>query len=182
MSTKHTKRAASRTADTAHAIGAIGANADQTTPGGMVANDLQYRVTRTAVREFEQALVRLDETEAHRSPEMRALMRSAMESQLDDLRQQMSEYEALRAGRVRVLELESLEELPDVLIRARIAAGLTQKELAGRLGMRESQLQRYEASRYAGASLARLQAVADALGAQTHGRIVLADAAHASGR
>ena len=139
----------------------------------MIANDLQYRVTRAAAREFEAGLARLDETEGHRPPEMRALMRAAMESQLEELRQQLAEYEALRAGRVRVLELGSLEELPDALIRARIAAGLTQKELAKRLGMRESQVQRYEATRYAGASLARLQAVAEALGVQMQGRVVL---------
>jgi ribosome-binding protein aMBF1 (putative translation factor) len=104
---------------------------------------------------------------------MRALMRAAMESQLEDLRQQLAEYEALRAGRVQVLELDSLGRLPEALIRARIAAGLTQKELARRLGLREQQVQRYEATRYAGASLARLQAVADALGVQTQGRVVL---------
>ncbi|HEV8633658.1 MAG TPA: helix-turn-helix transcriptional regulator [Chloroflexota bacterium] len=149
-----------------------GATAD-TNGGGMIANDLQYRVTRAAAREFEEGLARLDEAEAHRSPEMRALMRVAMESQLEDLRQQLAKYEALRVGRVRVLEVDSLEELPDALIRARIAGGLTQKELARRLGMRESQLQRYEATRYAGASLARLQAVADALGVQTRSRVVL---------
>lgn len=141
--------------------------------GGMIANDLQYRVTRTAAREFEEGLARLDQTEAHRSLEMRALMRAAMESQLEELRRQLSEYGALRAGRVQVLPLDSLAGLPDALIRARIAAGLTHKELAHRLGLRESQVQRYEATRYAGASLARLQAVADALGVQTQGRVVL---------
>jgi ribosome-binding protein aMBF1 (putative translation factor) len=141
--------------------------------GGMIANDLQYRVTRTAAREFEKGLARLDETEAQRSPEMRALMRAAMESQLEDLRQQLAAYEDLRAGRVQVLPLDSLEGLPDALIRARIAAGLTHKELARRLGVRESQVQRYESTRYAGASLARLQAVADALGVRTQGRVVL---------
>ena len=140
---------------------------------GMIANDLQYRVTRTAVREFEAALARLDESEGHRSPEMRALMRAAMESQLDDLRHQLAEYDALRTGHIQVLELDSLAELPEALIRARIAAGLTQKALAKRLGMREQQVQRYEATRYAGVGVARLQAVADALGVRIHERVVL---------
>jgi transcriptional regulator with XRE-family HTH domain len=148
-------------------------SAETTGSGGMIANDLQYRVTRTAAREFEQALAQLDETEAHRSPEMRALMRAAIESQLEDLRQQLAEYEALRAGRVRVLELDSLEQLPAALIQARIAAGLTQKELAARLNLRESQVQRYEATRYAGTSLARVQSIADALGVKILERVVL---------
>jgi hypothetical protein len=39
-----------------------------TDAGSMIANGLQYRVTRTAAREFEEALAGLDQTEAHRSP------------------------------------------------------------------------------------------------------------------
>lgn len=144
---------------------------------GMIANDLQYRVTRTAAREFEEALTRLDQTEGHRSPEMRALMRAAMESQLEDLHQQLADYDALRTGHIQVLELDSLEQLPEALIRGRIAAGLTQKELAKRLGMREQQVQRYEATRYAGVGLARLQVVADAVGVRIHERVVLPTAA-----
>ncbi|MGI8424149.1 MAG: helix-turn-helix domain-containing protein [Chloroflexota bacterium] len=143
----------------------------------MIANDLQYRVTRTAAREFEAALARLEQTEGHRSSAMRALMRAAMESQLEDLRQQLAAYEALRAGHIEVFELDSLTQLPEALIRARIAAGLTQKDLAKRLGMREQQVQRYEATRYGGVGLTRLQAVADALGVHIHERVILPTAA-----
>ena len=56
-----------------------------------------------------------------------------------------------------------LEGLADALIQARIAAGLTQEELAERLGLKKQQVQRYEATRYATANLKRLNAVADAL-------------------
>jgi uncharacterized protein (DUF433 family) len=67
----------------------------------------------------------------------------------------------------------SLDQLSKALIRTRIAAGLSQTELAGRLGLKEQQIQRYEARRYAGAGLDRVQAVADALGMQIHERVVL---------
>ena len=72
-----------------------------------------------------------------------------------------------------VLGLDSLAALPEALIRARIAAGLTQKELATRLGLKEQQVQRYEATRYAAASLTRIQAVAEALGVRIEERITL---------
>ena len=85
----------------------------------------------------------------------------------------MAEYDALRGGQVGVLEADSLRGIPDALIRARIAAGLTQKALAVRLGLKEQQVQRYEATRYASANLSRIQAVADALGVRIHERIVL---------
>ena len=143
----------------------------------MIANDLQYRVTQKAAREFEESLARLDPDAKDRPAWVRRAMREAMESQLADLRSELAEYDALRAGRVRVLELDSLRELPDALIQARIAAGLSQKDLATRLGLREQQIQRYEARRYAGASLERVQAVADALGMEIHERVVLPTAA-----
>ena len=57
----------------------------------------------------------------------------------------------------------SLSELPGVLIRARIAMGLSQTDLARRLNMKPQQVQRYEATNYMSASLARLIEVADTL-------------------
>ena len=139
----------------------------------MIANEVQRRVTQTAIREFEEALARLDEDAKDRPEWVRKGLREGMESQLADLREELAEYEALRSGRVRELELRSLTELPVALIRARIAAGLSQKELAKRLGLKEQQIQRFEATRYAGVSLERVQAVADALGVQLHERVVL---------
>ena len=46
---------------------------------------------------------------------------------------------------------------------ARIAAGLTQEDLAGRLGVKPQQIQRYEASDYQTASFARLLEIARVL-------------------
>ncbi|MCC7368795.1 MAG: helix-turn-helix domain-containing protein [Chloroflexi bacterium] len=143
----------------------------------MIANELQRRVTQTAIREFEEALARLDADAGDRPEWVRTGLRAGMESQLADLHQELADYEALRSGRVRVLELDSLVQLPEALIRARIAAGLSQKELARRLGLKEQQVQRYEARRYAGASLERIQAVADALGVEIHERVLLPGAA-----
>jgi HTH-type transcriptional regulator/antitoxin HigA len=53
--------------------------------------------------------------------------------------------------------------LPDILIQARIARGMSQKDLGDFLGVAEQQIQRYESDRYRAASLDRLIEVADAL-------------------
>ena len=142
----------------------------------MIANERQLRITKAALREFEEALARLDTVEAHRPPEMRRVMREAIESQLQELREQLAEYDALQSGKVSVLELDSLDALPDALIRARIAAGVTQKKLAERLGLKEQQIQRYEATRYAGVSLERIGAVVEALGVKIRERVILPSA------
>lgn len=141
----------------------------------MISNEREYRITRAAVERFEDALGHEHEAD-HLDSRLRQAMRQGIESQLEDLREQLAEYEMLRSGKVSVLELDSLAELPDALIRARIAAGLTQKELAMRLGIKEQQIQRYEATRYAGASLQRIQAVATALGVTIHERVILTTA------
>jgi hypothetical protein len=69
----------------------------------MIASERQYRATRVAAQDFEEALARLDTVEAHRSPEMRRVMREAMESQLEELREELAEYDALCSGEVRGL-------------------------------------------------------------------------------
>jgi transcriptional regulator with XRE-family HTH domain len=78
------------------------------------------------------------------------------------LRAQLAAFDALRSHQISSVTVTGLEGLADALIQARIAAGLTQEELAGRLGLKQ-QVQRYEATRYATANLERLNAVANAL-------------------
>jgi transcriptional regulator with XRE-family HTH domain len=83
---------------------------------------------------------------------------------LQDLEAALHEYEDLKSGGPKTLELNSLDALPKVLIQARIAAGLTQEDLAARLGVKLQQIQRYEASDYQTASFARLREIARVLG------------------
>src|SRR6202042_2766898 len=92
-------------------------------------------------------------------PVIHTAQKSALMSQLRDLKRDVAEYEALRSGRRQVLEVDSFEDFPDALVRARIAAGLSQKELGERLGLKEQQIQKYEATSYSGASLARMTEV-----------------------
>jgi transcriptional regulator with XRE-family HTH domain len=72
-------------------------------------------------------------------------------------------YESLKRGRAVSLELASLRELPGALIKARIARGWTQERLAEELDMPKQQIQRYEATEYASASLRRLLEIIEAL-------------------
>jgi transcriptional regulator with XRE-family HTH domain len=67
--------------------------------------------------------------------------------------------------------MDSLEGLPKVLIQARIVAGLTQEDLAARLGVKPQQIQRYEASDYQTASFARLREIARLLGLDVRERV-----------
>jgi HTH-type transcriptional regulator/antitoxin HigA len=86
-----------------------------------------------------------------------------LSGQIGDLRDELGEYERLRHGATTVIEADSLAGLADALIKARIARGWTQRRLAEAFGVAEQQIQRYEASAYRSASLARLCDIADAL-------------------
>ena len=90
-------------------------------------------------------------------------MIAGMNSQLEDLREQVGDYQALREGKIKGRVLHSIRELPDALIEGRIARRFTQKQLSQKLGIPEQQIQRYEQTRYSGASIERLGEVADAL-------------------
>src|SRR5439155_18397183 len=120
-----------------------------------------------------------EQQESNLHPRARQALRDQYDSQLEELREQLTAYEALRRGEVSILELDSLAELPNALIQARAAVGLTQEELAGRLGLKKQQIQRYEATHYAGVSLERIQAVADALGVTIREQVLLPVAAGA---
>ena len=83
-----------------------------------------------------------------------------------DLQGQLREYQALKVGYFELDALNAVAELPTVLIKARIAQGLRQKDLAARLGLQEQQIQRYEATDCTTASLTRIREVAYALRAE----------------
>jgi HTH-type transcriptional regulator/antitoxin HigA len=139
----------------------------------VITNERQYHITKRWLKRFEQAQAGVDEQGSSLQPRARQALLDQYASQIEELDAQLRKYEALRRGDVSVLDLDSLRDLPDALIQARTVAGLSQAALAARLGLKKQQVQRYEASRYAGVSLARLQAVADALGVEIRERVVL---------
>jgi ribosome-binding protein aMBF1 (putative translation factor) len=132
----------------------------------VICNEREYRITKSELRKFEEAI---DANPGYvpskgTDPRMKEVMNDALESLAETLREEIQRYEDLRDGRVRQRELEGLTDLPTALIEARIAAGLTQKGLAERLGLQQQQIQRWESDRYSGVGLGRLQEIIDALG------------------
>lgn len=128
----------------------------------MIYSDRQYQVTRAELVKLEAALAKVVEPKSIDDWVQKA-QRDALQSQIADLQAEMAEYDMLKLGKVSFAETCSLAELPRVLVQARIARGLSQTDLAARLNMKPQQVQRYEATNYMSASLARLIEVADAL-------------------
>jgi hypothetical protein len=142
----------------------------------VITNERQYRIAKAEAQKFERAIASAQESEPSPDvhPRVHQAMIESLESELGILREQLDRYEALKAGEVRQRTVRSLRELPILLIEGRIAARLTQRQLADRLGLPEQQIQRYEATLYSGASLDRLQDVADALGLEIEEQVTYA--------
>ena len=139
----------------------------------MIKNERQYKITKTQIATFEAALATLAATNSG-NVRLRKVEADALQSQLDELRDEVKQFERLRSGDRKPIHIESLDALPRALVQARIAAGLSQKELAERLGMKEQQIQRYESTDYASASLTRLTQVAEALRVNIAGEMTYA--------
>ena len=142
----------------------------------MITNERQYRITRSEADRFRRAIGELAADPAGREdvhPRLVRAEREAMESQLADLQAELAEYDRLKSADLSVISIGSFDGLADGLIKARIASGLSQKALAERLSLKEQQIQRYEAERYASASYQRLREIAGALGVRITNNILL---------
>lgn len=131
----------------------------------MIKNERQYRITKAQAKRFSQTLEslrgRTEDPDVH--PLILKAQEDALSSQLADLEGDLQEYESLKEGEFQASELQMVALLPVALVKARIAHGLSQRELAERIGLKEQQIQRYEATDYASASLARIRDVVSAL-------------------
>jgi HTH-type transcriptional regulator/antitoxin HigA len=134
----------------------------------MIYSEKQYTVSSAQVAKMKQALSAAEER-AGAEPWLRNAEIAALKSQIADMEADLAEYELLKSGQLSFSKSYALEELPRVLVQARIAAGMSQTDLAEKLGMKPQQVQRYEATDYMGASLARLIDVSRALGVKTSG-------------
>ncbi|HUY09361.1 MAG TPA: helix-turn-helix transcriptional regulator [Candidatus Dormibacteraeota bacterium] len=141
----------------------------------MITNEVQYRATKAHLDRFEEAIANLERQREVPGPDRRRheLEIAALRSQAADLHAEANEYERLRSGTLKSFEASSLSELSDALVKTRIAKGWTQRRLAEELRIAEQQIQRYEATSYASASLARLCDIAAALGAEVREVVTL---------
>jgi len=95
------------------------------------------------------------------SPKHVALAMSPLLAMRDQLQGELDWFEQARRGEIR--PVPSLSSIGLSLIALRIARGLTQRQLAERLGINEAQVSKDERNEYHGISVERAQRVLDAL-------------------
>jgi len=134
----------------------------------MIYSDKQYGVSRAQLAKLQDALAA---AKARTSDEawLKQAEIDGLNSQIADIEAELAEYDLLKSGQLSFSKTYALEELPRVLVQARIASGMSQTGLAEKLGMKPQQVQRYEATDYMGASLSRLIEISKALGVKASG-------------
>lgn len=85
------------------------------------------------------------------------------------LAEEVASYERLKRGEFE--EIRNLRGLGNLLISLRIARGMSQHDLAVKLGVNDSQVSRDERNEYHGITLERAARILDALGADLRTRV-----------
>ena len=89
------------------------------------------------------------------------------------LEEEVHSYERLKRGEFD--ELNNLRGLGPLLVSLRIARGLTQRQLAEKLGVHESQVSRDERNEYRSVTVERAARILEALGADVRSRVELSE-------
>jgi len=137
----------------------------------MIRNDTEYRRAVERVR-AEDARIQAQKDELKAMGLSRAQITRATDPLVSfhlQLVEEVEAYERLQRGEFDILT--NLGGLGCLLISLRIAKGITQTELAERLGVHMSQISRDERNEYHGITLERAQRVLEALGVQVMSRV-----------
>lgn len=93
-------------------------------------------------------------------------VRRSLATERRELGEALDAYETAKQGDAGLLKERAGRDPGALLVAARIMKRLSQKELARNLGLKEQQIQRYEADRYSKITLANFQKIVGVLGAR----------------
>src|SRR3984885_10334070 len=119
---------------------------------------------RRQIEGFRQALTKVDREMTGK----RALaVRGSYEGMIRQLEDELREYDELKSGDLTFPNVDRLDQIAPFVAKIRIAKGVSQTELARRLGVSKQVISRYEESDYQTVAIARLQEILDAIGINT---------------
>lgn len=127
----------------------------------MIKNERQFKITNKWLREFTKSLKEVGKSEIDVDPLLIQLEGSAIKSQIDEFKRDISEYKRLKVRKR--TPIKSIFHIGKALISARIMNKLTQKQLANKLKLKEQQIQRWEEEEYSKCALHTIFEVATVL-------------------
>lgn len=134
----------------------------------MIKNEFQLGVTRSQIQQLRDSIGFIKNFEgdgelAKPTKEELELDIGSIESVIWELEQQIGEYLKIKNGEKTPAFPQTIAEIGDFVIQLRIAANLTQAELAKLVNTKTQVIQRYEATDYASVSIERLNKIVRAI-------------------
>ena len=138
----------------------------------MIKNELQLRVTQGKLQRLHEGLAQIKDK--NKGDVLYGAYKGGIQNLINDMEREVAEYNALWGSLPpnQQVKLEApLEELGLMLIRLRIARGISQKELAQRMGVRPQQVQQDEENEYHSLTVGRLKRILEALEVKAEVRV-----------
>jgi HTH-type transcriptional regulator/antitoxin HigA len=129
----------------------------------MIKNEKQYKISKKLLNDINENIANLKKDTTQHPLKIKLLLASALNMQ-KEVEQDILLYETLKTNKVAILKERLFSDLPSLLIEFKIKSGLTQKEFAAQLGIKEQQLQRYEADNFKSVTFKNLLRFLEAIG------------------
>lgn len=129
----------------------------------MIKNEKQYSISKKLLTEINENIDNLKKDTTQHPLKTKLMLASALNMQ-KEIERDILLYETLKTDRIAILKERLFSDLPSLLIEYKIKSGLTQKEFAAQLGIKEQQLQRYEADNFRSVTFKNLLRFLDAIG------------------
>ena len=135
----------------------------------MIKDELEYEVSKEWVEKFNKTIAAMERDEEAKKKDFLRWEsgRSVIQCHLDQLHEEIAEYERLiNCDKSQPIEIvvETLNKLPEALIKARMAAKMSEEELAEILDIDPERIKEYEKKKYQNASLTEILDISLALG------------------
>ena len=130
----------------------------------MIKSEAQRARTVAQIEGFRRALAKVEQDA---SGKRSVVIRGSYESSLQQLEEELRDYDQLKSGELTLPHVERLDQIAPFIAKIRIAKGVSQTELASRLGVSKQVISRYEESDYQTVAISRLQEILDAIGIKT---------------
>ena len=127
----------------------------------MIKSDAQRDRTVAQIEGFRQALAKVD---GEMTGKRAGAVHGSYEGMIRQLEDELREYDELKSGELTLPNVERLDRIAPFVVKMRIAKGISQTELASRLGVSKQVISRYEETEYQTVAIARLQEILDAIG------------------
>jgi len=132
----------------------------------MIKNDRQYEYTKGKLHEFEEDLKTVRKKYSSDKNKVTLLGKGYVEH-IAQLKAEIKEYKNMKKSSLpKILRACDPAEISHQLVRLRLARGLTQAELAARIGCKQADISRMEREEYSGYTISQLEKIAASLNAK----------------